>query len=98
MGISALFMPALASALCLFEVRTVVGLGGSDCNADGVNIEGGSSLKCTLQGSAHLPAFSMEGDYIIGGVFSIHANMHMVDNNYTTAPEPLRCTGRLVIE
>ncbi|XP_038149394.1 extracellular calcium-sensing receptor-like [Cyprinodon tularosa] len=37
----------------------------------------------------------MEGDYIIGGVFSIHANMHMVNNDYTTAPEAPRCTGRI---
>ncbi|XP_035984803.1 extracellular calcium-sensing receptor-like [Fundulus heteroclitus] len=92
--------------LCLFEFSKVVALDGSIYsqkktaglteagNAAGVFV-GLSSLKCSLQGTAYLPAFSMYGDYIIGGVFSIHANMHMVDNNYTTAPEPLRCSGRI---
>ncbi|KAM4742047.1 vomeronasal type-2 receptor 1-like [Anableps anableps] len=37
----------------------------------------------------------MNGDYIIGGVFSIHNNMHTVANNYTTAPESPRCSGRI---
>ncbi|KAM6988152.1 extracellular calcium-sensing receptor-like [Tautogolabrus adspersus] len=37
----------------------------------------------------------MDGDYIIGGVFSIHYYMHTVKHNYTSLPEPLRCTGSL---
>ncbi|XP_037829212.1 extracellular calcium-sensing receptor-like [Kryptolebias marmoratus] len=37
----------------------------------------------------------MDGDYIIGGVFSIHNNMHTVIYNYTIAPEPPRCTGSI---
>ena len=55
-----------------------------------------SSVKCKLQGTTRLPVFSMDGDYIIGGVFSIHHYMQTVKHNYTTMPEPLRCTGRLV--
>ncbi|XP_033487562.2 extracellular calcium-sensing receptor-like [Epinephelus lanceolatus] len=37
----------------------------------------------------------MDGDYVIGGVFSIHSYMHTVKHNYTTMPEPLRCTGSI---
>ncbi|XP_078023631.1 extracellular calcium-sensing receptor-like [Epinephelus lanceolatus] len=37
----------------------------------------------------------MDGDYVIGGVFSMHAYMHTVKHNYTTMPEPLRCTGSI---
>uniref|UniRef100_A0A3B4VQP7 Extracellular calcium-sensing receptor-like n=1 Tax=Seriola dumerili TaxID=41447 RepID=A0A3B4VQP7_SERDU len=55
----------------------------------GVSAEA-SSVKCKLQGAARLPAFSMDGDYVIGGVFSIHNYMHTVKHNYTTMPEPLR--------
>ena len=55
-----------------------------------------SSVTCKLQGSTRQPAFSMDGDYVIGGVFSIHYYMHTVKHNYTTMPEPLSCTGRLV--
>ncbi|XP_013868246.1 extracellular calcium-sensing receptor-like [Austrofundulus limnaeus] len=52
-----------------------------------------SSVKCTLQGTARLPAFAMEGDFVIGGVFSMHYKMHTVIYDYTTKPEALRCTG-----
>ncbi|XP_031152325.1 extracellular calcium-sensing receptor-like [Sander lucioperca] len=37
----------------------------------------------------------MDGDYVIGGVLSIHHYMHTVMHNYTTMPEPLRCTGSI---
>ncbi|XP_060929370.1 extracellular calcium-sensing receptor-like [Limanda limanda] len=37
----------------------------------------------------------MDGDYMVGGVFSIHYYMHTVRYNYTTMPEPLRCTGSI---
>ncbi|XP_067364209.1 extracellular calcium-sensing receptor-like [Channa argus] len=40
----------------------------------------------------------MDGDYTIGGVFSIHYNMQNMIHNYTTMPEPLQCTGRMDIE
>ena len=55
-----------------------------------------SSLTCKLQGTTRQPAFSMDGDYVIGGVFSFHYYMHTVKHNYTTTPEPLSCAGRLV--
>ncbi|XP_030259251.1 extracellular calcium-sensing receptor-like [Sparus aurata] len=37
----------------------------------------------------------MDGDYVIGGVFSIHTYMHTVNHNYTTKPEPQRCKGSI---
>ncbi|XP_060928500.1 extracellular calcium-sensing receptor-like [Limanda limanda] len=37
----------------------------------------------------------MDGDYLVGGVFSIHNYMNTVRYNYTTMPEPLRCTGSI---
>ncbi|XP_034460731.1 extracellular calcium-sensing receptor-like [Hippoglossus hippoglossus] len=81
MGISALFV-CLIWALGLFELNSALGLNGS-------------GMKCKLQGTAHPPAFSMDGDYVVGGVFSIHYYMHTVRYNYTTEPEPLRCTGSI---
>ncbi|XP_060928496.1 extracellular calcium-sensing receptor-like [Limanda limanda] len=38
----------------------------------------------------------MDGDYVVGGGFSIHYYMNKVRYNYTTMPEPLRCTGSIV--
>uniref|UniRef100_A0A3B5K484 G-protein coupled receptors family 3 profile domain-containing protein n=1 Tax=Takifugu rubripes TaxID=31033 RepID=A0A3B5K484_TAKRU len=45
------------------------------------------SVICRLQGSARLPAFSKDGDFVIGGVFSIHDYEVMMNHNYTTMPE-----------
>ena len=55
-----------------------------------------SSVKCKLQGSTRLPVFSMDGDYVIGGVFSIRYYEQTEMHNYTTIPEPHKCTGRSV--
>ncbi|XP_072248416.1 extracellular calcium-sensing receptor-like [Leuresthes tenuis] len=97
------FFLGLRLALSLFEVNSVVSLNGSltgltqrtgptEAGTDGVSAKT-SSVKCNLQGTARLPAFSKDGDYVIGGVFSIHNNMHTVIHNYTTMPESPRCTG-----
>ncbi|XP_017280204.2 extracellular calcium-sensing receptor-like [Kryptolebias marmoratus] len=61
----------------------------------GVSTEA-SSIKCTLQSTPRLPAFSMDGDFVIGGVFSIHYELHIVIYNYTTKPEPSRCGGSFI--
>ncbi|XP_073350172.1 extracellular calcium-sensing receptor-like [Pagrus major] len=37
----------------------------------------------------------MDGDYVIGGVFAIHHYTHRPVHNYTTMPEPLKCTGSI---
>uniref|UniRef100_I3JXZ0 G-protein coupled receptors family 3 profile domain-containing protein n=1 Tax=Oreochromis niloticus TaxID=8128 RepID=I3JXZ0_ORENI len=51
-------------------------------------------MKCKLQGSTRLPAFSKDGDLVIGGAFSLHAYTHTVYNDYTIIPEPVKCKGR----
>ena len=55
-----------------------------------------SSVKCKLQGTTRLPVFSLDGDFIIGGVFSIHHYKQTMMHNYTTMPESQKCTGRSV--
>ncbi|XP_068175634.1 extracellular calcium-sensing receptor-like [Antennarius striatus] len=37
----------------------------------------------------------MDGDFVIGGVFSMRHYKHTLRYNYTTVPEPLRCTGSI---
>ena len=53
-----------------------------------------NSVKCMLRGTPQPPVFTLEGDYLIGGAFSIHYYMKMVKHNYTSLPEPIECTGR----
>uniref|UniRef100_A0AAQ4QM16 G-protein coupled receptors family 3 profile domain-containing protein n=1 Tax=Gasterosteus aculeatus aculeatus TaxID=481459 RepID=A0AAQ4QM16_GASAC len=55
----------------------------------------GSSGECKLQGATRQPAISMDGDYVVGGVFSIHYYTYTVKNNYTTMPDPIRCSGSI---
>lgn len=99
MAISARFI-CLTLALCLLELNSAVGL---NVSGDVLKRRAGagltaenSSVTCKLQGTTRQPAFSKDGDYIIGGVFSIHYNMQAVRHNYSTIPDPLRCDGRLV--
>lgn len=101
MEISVFFI-GLRLALGWFEMNSVIGLGGSvdslkqrtGLSEDGVTEA--LSLKCTLQGTTRSPAFTMDGDYIIGGAFSIHFKEQTKIYNYTNLPEPPSCTGRLV--
>ncbi|KAL7399807.1 hypothetical protein ABVT39_002131 [Epinephelus coioides] len=106
MEISALFIGLMLS-LGFLEMISAFALNGS---GDGMKQRAGfpedtsgagfatdaSSVKCTLQGTTRLPAFSADGDYVIGGVFALHHYMHTLKHNYTTMPEPLRCTGRTI--
>lgn len=106
MEISALFIgPILCLILCELNSSLALNASGNSLRqraglkeyraGAGVNSEA-SSVKCKLQGPTHLPAFSMDGDYLIGGVFSIHHYKRTVKHNYNTAPLPLNCKGRLV--
>lgn len=93
--------------MSLFELITVVVLGGSlnglkERNQHTDNLTGpdfsaeASLVKCTLQGTPRQPAFSMDGDFVIGGTFLIHYQAQTVINNYTSKPELPICKGRLV--
>lgn len=55
-----------------------------------------SLMKCTLQGTPRLPAFSTDGDFVIGGVFAIHYEVRTGTHHYNSKPEVLMCAGRLV--
>uniref|UniRef100_W5M3A4 Receptor ligand binding region domain-containing protein n=1 Tax=Lepisosteus oculatus TaxID=7918 RepID=W5M3A4_LEPOC len=48
---------------------------------------------CRLQGRPETPAFSMDGDIIIGGLFSIKAGIVSTTPNFKDLPEPTECKG-----
>ncbi|XP_024132793.2 extracellular calcium-sensing receptor-like [Oryzias melastigma] len=54
-----------------------------------------SSVRCNLRGTIRSPAFSMDGDFVIGGVFSIHYNMYTEIQSHDTIPEPPKCMGSI---
>lgn len=96
----------LRLALCFFVMSLALAINGfrddlkhrtgcKDARA-GVEVCTEDSVICKLQGTPRLAAFSKDGDYVIGGVFSIHYNMQTMTHNYATMPEPLSCTGRFV--
>ncbi|PWA28944.1 hypothetical protein CCH79_00021050, partial [Gambusia affinis] len=105
MGIRAIFI-ALRLALSLLELTLLVRLPGrvnglkqqfpseQTSNTSGVTAEA-SSVKCSLQGKSRLPAFSRDGDFVIGGVATIHSQDYAMVYNYTTQPESPRCTKSL---
>ncbi|MEQ2256377.1 hypothetical protein ILYODFUR_023595 [Ilyodon furcidens] len=48
----------------------------------------------SARGTPRQPAFSTDGDFVIGGAFFLHLQMHTAINNYTTKPKLPRCKGR----
>ncbi|XP_024132794.2 extracellular calcium-sensing receptor, partial [Oryzias melastigma] len=77
----------LVLGLSFFERNSVFVLSESMTN--------GPSVKCKPLATASSTVFSMEGDFNIGGVFSIYYKMHAEIYNHTFSPGPPRCTGSI---
>ncbi|XP_054598484.2 extracellular calcium-sensing receptor-like [Nothobranchius furzeri] len=80
----------MASALPLREITRIEST--EALTAAGIPLEA-SSNKCNQQGTPRSPAFSLDGDFVIGGAFYIHNTMLTGIYNYTTKPEPPKCSG-----
>jgi len=50
---------------------------------------------CILQDDPQPPALFKDGDFIIGGAFTIHYYLRTEKHTYTKRPQPLDCSGRL---
>nr|XP_029500813.1 extracellular calcium-sensing receptor-like [Oncorhynchus nerka] len=84
--------PSLAGSLVLLHLAVVAG---GLALLSSASASGMESVRCRLQGTPRPPVFSQDGDFVIGGVFSMHYYMHTVEHSYTSLPEPLQCTGSL---
>uniref|UniRef100_A0A8B9GRI7 G-protein coupled receptors family 3 profile domain-containing protein n=1 Tax=Astyanax mexicanus TaxID=7994 RepID=A0A8B9GRI7_ASTMX len=51
-------------------------------------------VSCRLGAEPQMSGLSMNGDFIIGGIFSIHNYMRLDQNTYNTRPLQLQCSGR----
>uniref|UniRef100_A0A8C1K7X6 G-protein coupled receptors family 3 profile domain-containing protein n=1 Tax=Cyprinus carpio TaxID=7962 RepID=A0A8C1K7X6_CYPCA len=56
----------------------------------GVNLN-----SCILQGDPQLPALFEDGDFVIGGAFTIHYYVRTEKQTYTQRPQPLVCSGSM---
>ncbi|XP_019223001.1 extracellular calcium-sensing receptor [Oreochromis niloticus] len=90
----------LVLAVCLFHLNTALAVCLDDLSqrtmltgAKVGTVE--SSVNCKLQGSTRPPAFSKDGDFIIGGAFSLHSYTQTAYNNYTNMPAPVKCKGSI---
>uniref|UniRef100_A0A4W4H5V1 G-protein coupled receptors family 3 profile domain-containing protein n=1 Tax=Electrophorus electricus TaxID=8005 RepID=A0A4W4H5V1_ELEEL len=50
--------------------------------------------SCRLWAEPQMPILSMDGDFVIGGIFSVHYYMKSEQNTYTTMPAQPQCAGR----
>uniref|UniRef100_A0A4W4HE43 G-protein coupled receptors family 3 profile domain-containing protein n=1 Tax=Electrophorus electricus TaxID=8005 RepID=A0A4W4HE43_ELEEL len=51
-----------------------------------------NQVSCRLWTDPWLPGFSMNGDFIIGGIFLIHSYAKSGENTYTRLPPQLQCS------
>lgn len=53
-------------------------------------------ISCRLWTDPQIPGIFMNGDFVIGGIFSIHYYTRSEQNTYTWQPSQLQCSGRSV--
>uniref|UniRef100_A0A8C9WIP3 G-protein coupled receptors family 3 profile domain-containing protein n=1 Tax=Scleropages formosus TaxID=113540 RepID=A0A8C9WIP3_SCLFO len=61
-----------------------------------VALQDSSGLGCRLLDGSGPAILTEPGDFIIGGVFSLHNYLKTIEHTFTHAPEPLQCRGRSV--
>ncbi|XP_066541472.1 extracellular calcium-sensing receptor-like [Hoplias malabaricus] len=54
-----------------------------------------NTITCRLWTEPQLPGFYMNGDFVIGGIFSFHDYMNLEQNTYTRIPLPPQCSGSM---
>uniref|UniRef100_A0A671QHV9 Extracellular calcium-sensing receptor-like n=1 Tax=Sinocyclocheilus anshuiensis TaxID=1608454 RepID=A0A671QHV9_9TELE len=54
-----------------------------------------TASPCILQGDPQPPALFEDGDFVIGGTFTIHYYVRTEKQTYTKRPQPLVCSGSM---
>ncbi|XP_017564482.2 extracellular calcium-sensing receptor-like [Pygocentrus nattereri] len=65
----------------------ITGLSLGACNAD--------LVSCRLRAESQKPDLYMDGDFVIGGIFSIHYYMKSEQHTYSRQPIQLQCSGSI---
>ncbi|XP_037396075.1 extracellular calcium-sensing receptor-like [Pygocentrus nattereri] len=71
----------------LVSLLWLTGLSTTTCKAEPVS--------CRLWAEPLMPSLSMNGDFIIGGIFSIHLYTTSIQNAYTRQPLQPQCSGSM---
>ncbi|XP_036441299.1 LOW QUALITY PROTEIN: extracellular calcium-sensing receptor-like [Colossoma macropomum] len=80
-------MQLTLSLMIFLSMLWITALSPAACKADSVN--------CRLWAEPQLPDLYMDGDFVIGGIFSIHYYMRSEQNTYTRQPLQLQCSGSM---
>uniref|UniRef100_A0AAR2KV67 G-protein coupled receptors family 3 profile domain-containing protein n=1 Tax=Pygocentrus nattereri TaxID=42514 RepID=A0AAR2KV67_PYGNA len=86
-GTSKHAMQLTSILMTLLSTLWITGLSPAACKADPVS--------CRLWAEPQMPGLSMNGDYIIGGIFSIHFYTSSEQNTYTRQPLQPQCSGSM---
>uniref|UniRef100_A0A3B1IWL0 Extracellular calcium-sensing receptor-like n=2 Tax=Astyanax mexicanus TaxID=7994 RepID=A0A3B1IWL0_ASTMX len=80
-------MQLTLSLMPFVSMLLITGLRPATCKANPVS--------CRLWADPQLPGLSMNGDFVIGGIFSIHYYMKSEPNTYTKLPLQPQCSGSM---
>ncbi|XP_072550775.1 extracellular calcium-sensing receptor-like [Salminus brasiliensis] len=80
-------MQLTSSLMIVVSMLWMTGISPATC---GTNL-----VSCRLWAEPQSPGLSMNGNIIIGGIFSIHNYIRLEQHNYTTQPLQLQCSGSI---
>ncbi|XP_072550840.1 extracellular calcium-sensing receptor-like [Salminus brasiliensis] len=82
-------MQLTSSLMIVVSMLCMTGISPAACKTNLVN--------CRLLSEPQSPGLSMNGDFVIGGIFSIHSYLRLEQNTYTKQPLQLQCSGSMVL-
>ena len=83
-------MQLISNLLTFVSMLWITGLSPAACKAD--------PISCRLWAEPQMPGLYINGDFVIGGIFSIHYYTRSEQNSYTRQPLQPQCSGRSVCE
>ncbi|XP_072551964.1 extracellular calcium-sensing receptor-like [Salminus brasiliensis] len=81
-------MQLTSSLMIVVSMLCMTGISPAACKTN--------TVSCRLLAEPRSPGLSMKGDFVIGGIFSIHSYLRSEQNTYTKQPLQLQCSGSIV--